>query len=200
MVDLAKIRKKAKEKKSGAAGFSPSDGGPKAPTPDERLQKFLAVAGTQRFPEEAIVETAADEIELLTFILGAERYAIEIDDVVEISETRPATRVPNATQGTVGIFSLRGQIVTLLDIRSKLKQAPAKGIKDPRIVVVRDGSGLAGFEVDRVLRPSKIDRNAIEPQPVVAAIEESECVRGVIRGEESLTIVLDLAKLMSARS
>ena len=197
MVDLAKIRKKAKEKKSGAAGFSPSGGGPKAATPDERLQKFLAVAGTQRFPEEAVVETTADEIELLTFILGAERYAIDIDEVFEISPARPSTRVPNAASGTVGIFSLRGSIVTLLDIRSKLKQVPAKGIKDPRIVVVRDGNGLAGFEVDRVLRPSKVDRNTIEPQPVVAAVEESEFVRGVIRGEESLTIVLDLAKLMT---
>ncbi|HLJ73793.1 MAG TPA: chemotaxis protein CheW, partial [Thermoanaerobaculia bacterium] len=197
MVDLAKIRKKAKEKKSGAAGFSPSDGGVKAAaTPDERLQKFLAVAGSQRFPEEAIVETAADEIELLTFILGSERFAIDIDDVIEISPARPATRVPNAAHGTVGIFSLRGRIVTLLDIRSKLKQSPAKGIKDPRIVVVRDGKGLAGFEVDRVLRPSKASRSSIEPQPVVAPIEESECVRGVIRGDESLTIVLDLAKLM----
>ena len=198
MVDLAKIRKKAKEKKSGAAGFSPSDGSPKAAaTPDEKLAQFLTVAGTPRFPEEAIVETAADEIELLTFILGAERYAIEIDDVVEISPARPSTRVPNATEGTVGIFSLRGSIVTLLDIRSKLKQPPARNVKDPQIVIVRDGNGLAGFEVDRVLRPSKIDRKRMEPQPVVAAVEESEFVRGVIRSEESLTIVLDLAKLMT---
>jgi purine-binding chemotaxis protein CheW len=187
MVDLAKIRQKAKKKKETVVGA----------TPDEKLQKFLAVAGSQRFPEESIVETAADEIELLTFILGAERYAIDIDDVVEISPARPATRVPNAERGTVGIFSLRGQIVTLLDIRSKLKQSAAKGIKDPRIVVVRDGNGLAGFEVDRVLRPSKVSRNSIEPQPVVAPIEESEFVRGVIRGDESLTIVLDLAKLMT---
>ncbi|HEY6844221.1 MAG TPA: chemotaxis protein CheW [Thermoanaerobaculia bacterium] len=188
MVDLAKIRQKAKKKKNVETGFSPS--------PDEKLQKFLAVAGTPRFPEEAVVETVADQIELLTFILGAERYAIAIDDVVEISPPRPATRVPNAAQRTVGIFSLRGSIVTLLDIRAKLKQPPARGTKDCQIVIVRDGNGLAGFEVDRVLRPSKVGRETIEPQPVVAAAEESECVLGVIRGEESLTIVLDLAKLM----
>src|SRR5438477_391882 len=93
-----------------------------------------------------------------------------------------------------GIFSLRGAIVTLLDIRSQLKQPPPKG--DQRIIVVHDGAGLAGFEVDRVLRPAKIDRSAIEPQPVVTPGEESDFIRGVVRNENALTIVLDLAKLL----
>ena len=190
MVDLAKIRKKAKEKKTAPAAIRP-------PNPDEKLQKFLAQAGTPRFAEEAMATTAVDEIELLTFILGAERYAIDLDDVVEITEGRRPTRVPNAAPNTVGIFSLRGSIITLLDIRSKLKQPPSDA-KDPRVIVVRDGRGCAGFEVDRVLRPARIERSAIEPQPVVAATEESEFIRGVVRNEESLTIVLDLAKLMNS--
>jgi purine-binding chemotaxis protein CheW len=198
MVDLAKIRKKAKEQKREAAGSPPSDSGAKpGATPDEKLQKFLAEAGTPRFPEEVIVAEHHDPIELLTFILGAERYAIEVADVVEISAPRQSTRIPNAAPNTIGIFSLRGSIVTLLDIRTKLKQPRAAGVKDPRVIVVRDGAGLAGFEVDRVLRPSKVERAAIDPQPVVAAAEESECIRGVIRGQNTLTIVLDLAKLMA---
>ena len=194
MVDLAKIRKKAKEREqSRKTGSSERV----VATPDEKLQKFLAQAGTARFAEEAIAAPAVDEIELLTFILGAERYAIDLDDVVEITEARRPTRVPNAAQNTVGIFSLRGAIITLLDIRSKLKQPPGDA-KDSRVIVVRDGAGCAGFEVDRVLRPAKIERAAIDPQPVVAAAEESEFIRGVVRSEDSLTIVLDLAKLMNS--
>jgi purine-binding chemotaxis protein CheW len=190
MVDLAKIRKKAKDKKKNVpAGFSP-------PNPDEKLQKFLERAGSSRFAEEAVAPAAVDEVELLTFILGAERYAIDLEDVVEITDPHRATRVPNAAPNTVGIFSLRGSIVTLLDIRGRLKQPPAN-VNDPRVIVIRDGASLAGFEVDRVLRPAKIERAAIEPQPVVAAAEESECIRGVVRSEDALTIVLDLAKLLT---
>jgi len=190
MVDLAKIRKKAKERERRAASSE------REIKPDEKLQRFLETAGTPRFPEEAPAETSADEIELLTFLLGAERYAIDIDDVAEISAPRPHTRVPNSDPGTVGIFSLRGSIVTLLDIRSKLKQAPASDGKERQVIIVRDGSGLAGFEVDRVLRPAKIARAALEPQPVVASGEESDFIRGVVRNENALTIVLDLAKLI----
>ena len=191
MVDLAKIRKKAKEQR--AAPPRP----PAAPTPDEKLQKFLAQAGSPRFAEEPVVPDVTDGIELLTFILGAERYAIDLEDVVEITDAHRTTRVPNSARGTVGIFSLRGSIVTLLDIRSKLKQPPGAS-KDSRIIVIRDGGSLAGFEVDRVVRPAKIERTLVEPQPVVAATEESDFIRGVVRGEDALTIVLDLGKLLNA--
>ena len=188
MVDLAKIRRKAKKSSDN-----------RQPTTDNaaaKLEQFVATAGKPRFPEELPVETATDQVELLVFILGAERYAIDLDDVAEITAARPATRVPNAAANTVGIFSLRGSIVTLLDIRSKLKQPPAGKGSEQQVIIVRDGAGLAGFEVDRVLRPAKIDRAAIDPQPVVAPVEESKFIRGVVRGENALTIVLDLAKLI----
>jgi len=191
MVDLAKIRKKA------GGGRRAAGGQVVTVSPEEKLQRFLAEAGKQRFAAVAPVETGADEIELLTFVLGGEQYAIDIEDVAEIATARPATRVPNADPNTVGIISLRGSVVTLLDLRSKLKQPPAASTKDRRVVIVRDGAGLVGFEVDRVLRPAKIDRLAIEPQPVVHADEQSECIRGVVRGTNALTIVLDLSKLLA---
>jgi purine-binding chemotaxis protein CheW len=200
MVDLAKIRKKAK--KGVAAGVSRAETRPAAEsaaaTPEAKLQAFLATAGQKRpgVVQEPMA-AATDQIELLTFIVGQERYAIDIEGVAEIISSRAATRVPNVAPAIVGIISLRGSIVTLVDVRSKLKQPPRANSKDSRVVVVREGAGLLGFEVDRVLRPAKIDRAAIEPQPVVHPDEQSACIRGVVRGPNALTIVLDLAKLLA---
>ena len=193
MVDLAKIRKKAK------GGQQPPDN--RQPTTDNataKLEQFLATVGQKR-PGlvQEIVAAPQDAVELLTFTLGEERYAIEIDDIAEIISAQTATRIPNAEAGIVGVISVRGSIVTLVDVRSRLKQPPAEGSKDSRIIVVRQGNGLIGFEVDRVLRPEKIERVLIERQPVVHADEESECIRGVIRGPNALTIVLDLSKLVT---
>jgi chemotaxis signal transduction protein len=182
MVDIAKIRKKAKSGERRA--------------PEDKLQRFLAEAGTKRFAPSAPVETPTDQVELLTFILGGEQYAIDIDRIAEIVSVRPPTPVPNVDRSIVGIISVRGSIVTMVDVRAKLKQPPAKQAKDARIIIIRDGNGLLGFEVDRVLRPAKFDRSSIEPQPVVHADEESDFIRGVVRGPSALTIVLDLAKLL----
>src|SRR6266851_3382474 len=184
MVDLSKIRKKAKGEQGG--GKPPHSEGP-----EQKLQAFLATVGQKR-PGlvQEVIAARQDEVEILTFTLGEERYAIEIDDIAEIISAQTATRIPNVGAGIVGVISVRGSIVTLVDVRSRLKQPPRDPSKDSRIIVVRHGAGLLGFEVDRVLRPQKIERATIDPQPVVHADEESECIRGVIRGPNALTIVL----------
>ncbi len=196
MVDLAKIRKKAKKSGTPPSPAAPAGEGA-SPPPQEKLDRFLAEAGKKRpgfMP--APVETRLDQVELLTFVLGQENFAIDIDRVAEVIPARPLTRVPNADRSIVGIISLRGSIVTLIDVRSKLRQPPRSAGEEARIIVLHDGAGLLGFEVDRVLRPAKIDRAAIEPQPTVHPAEASEAIRGVVRGETALTIVLDLDKLL----
>jgi chemotaxis signal transduction protein len=190
MVDLAKIRRKAR------GGGQRAAGGGRAAAPEEKLQQFIAQAGTKRFEQTGAVEAPADQIELLTFTLGMEQYAIDIDRIVEIISARPATRVPNADPSVTGIISLRGAIVTLIDIRSKLRQPPRHAENDARIIVLEEKGGLVGFEVDRVLRPTRIERAAIEPQPVVDAAEQSEAIRGIHRGADALTVLLDLDKLL----
>jgi purine-binding chemotaxis protein CheW len=200
MVDLAKIRKKAKQSVEAGAPARHEAAKAAATTlsPEQKLEAFLATVGQKR-PGlvQGTVAAPQDEIELLTFTLGEERYAVEINDIAEIISAQTATRIPNADAGIVGVISVRGSIVTLVDVRTRLKQPPRDPSKDSRIIVVRHGAGLIGFEVDRVLRPQKIERAAIDPQPVVHADEESECIRGVIRGPNALTIVLDLSKLLA---
>ena len=189
MVDLAKIRKKAKRSDTRQ---------PPPDTASEKLEKFLARAGTKRagIVPEAPPAAAADELHLLTFALGGEQYGIDITRVAEIITARPVTRVPNADPFVLGIVSVRGAIVTLVDVRTKLRQPRREPSPAGRIVVVRDGNGLAGFEVDFVLRPTHIDRASIEPQPMVHPSEASEAILGVHRGAGALTILLDLDKLL----
>ena len=193
MVNLAKIRKKAKGSSDHPTTRQPDNA-------QTKLQSFLSTVGQKRAGiVQEVIAPPQDEVELLTFTLGEERYAIEIGDIAEIVGAQTATRIPNADSGIVGVISVRGSIVTLVDVRSRLKQPARAPSKDSRVIVIRKEGGLIGFDVDRVLRPSKIERATIEPQPVVHPDEESECIRGVIRGQNALTIVLDLSKLLSQR-
>ena len=69
----------------------------------------MAEAGKKRegFVHEAAQTSSAAEIDVLTFVLAGEQYAVNIDRIVEIIRPRGATRVPNAGANVVGIVSLR---------------------------------------------------------------------------------------------
>ncbi|HUP48578.1 MAG TPA: chemotaxis protein CheW [Thermoanaerobaculia bacterium] len=212
MVNLAKLRKKAKEKKEKKATGSDDPAlGPPSPEPrahppppraESRIAEYLATAGESRSDAaQAEEERPADQIELLTFVLAGEQYAIDIEQVVEIITPRPVTRVPNADPSVVGILSLRGAVVTLIDARGRLRHGGAgEGGADARVIVVQHDGETAGFLVDRVLRVVKVDRAEIEPHPVVHSSEAGESVRGVFRQGDALTILLDLSKLIFATS
>jgi purine-binding chemotaxis protein CheW len=228
VVDLAKIRKKAKKKEeaavSGNAGVPPAGpeaspppalggedaAGPAAETaalretaPHEqrvtsaKLDRFKEQAGSRR--EIAVAQSVEQKVqlELLTFLIAGEQYAIDIEKIVEIVTPRPVTRIPNADRAVVGIISLRGTIVTLVDVRRKLRH-PAAGddSENTRIVVIDLQNETVGFVVDRVLRVVKIAPSEVEPHPVVHSTELEEAIRGVFRVSGALTILLDLDKLL----
>jgi purine-binding chemotaxis protein CheW len=251
MVDLVKIRKKAKknaaageqeaasgsageretasgsagerETASGSAGEREAASGERqtalsdqrTATSDQRpaiseskLDRFKEEAGKRRegFISSETAAATGELLELLTFHIAGEQYAIDIEHIVEIVPPREATRVPNADDSIVGIISLRGTIVTIVDVRRRLRHgSPAAGrprgaaAPEARVVVVQYGSETVGFEVDRVLRVVKVDRAAVEPHPVVHSSEQSEAIRGVFRQANALTILLDFDKLLDAR-
>jgi purine-binding chemotaxis protein CheW len=173
---------------------------PRPPTPsDDKLARFREEAGRKRegFIEEEAATSAGDQVELLTFVIAGEQYAVSIDHIVEIVTPRPATHIPNADRSIVGIMSLRGTIVTVVDVRQKLGHPPRPGSGDTRTIVAERSGETLGFEVDRVLRVLKVGTTAIEPHPVVHASEQSEAIRGVFRHANALTILLDLDKLLA---
>ncbi|MGH9420130.1 MAG: chemotaxis protein CheW [Thermoanaerobaculia bacterium] len=170
------------------------------PTPDTlKLDQFKQTAGKRRqgFVEQEVETSSADQVELLSFIIAGEQYAVSIDHLVEIVTPRNATQVPNADPTIVGIISLRGTIVTIIDVRRKLRHPSGTRGNDTRVIVAERGGETLGFEVDRVLRVLKVDSAAIEPHPVVHSSELSEAVRGVFRHAGALTILLDLDKLLA---
>ncbi len=172
-----------------------------SPSTTSKLEKFKAEAGKRRQTEAAKIEVAAEvQLELLTFVIAGEHYAVDIERIVEIVTPRRLTRIPNAEESVVGIISLRGTIVTLVDVRMKLRH---RGVEeetaDTRIVVIDFHNEIVGFLVDRVLRVVKAAAGEIEPHPVVHSTELDDSVRGVFRVAGALTILLDLDKLLDHR-
>lgn len=139
------------------------------------------------------VETPMEELEMLSFRLGGEAYAVMVDDVREVLKLPDLTVVPNAPDYILGVISLRGTMLPIMDLCKRFGiTAPARDEKS-RIVVVNPDEEDVGLMVDRVTGVLKIMPDDVKPTP--ENIEHgAEYLRGIVRKEDKLYILLDLVK------
>lgn len=133
--------------------------------------------------------------ELLCLRMGADPYAIPIERVREIVRLRPVTAMPRVPRAVLGVISMRGEIVQVLDLRSRLRMPPAEPTRSSRIVVLHGDEGeVSGLLVDAVTEVLRIEEEAVRPPPA----GEAEFVAALCaRGEEFVSLmnlerVLDL--------
>jgi purine-binding chemotaxis protein CheW len=138
-------------------------------------------------------ETQQKEIEMLTFLLGGEEYAVLVEDVREVLKFFQLTLVPNTPDYILGVTSLRGTMLPIIDLCKRFGIASATRDEKTRIVVVNPDEEDAGLMVDRVTGVIKIMPDAIKPTP--ENIERgAEYLSGIVRKEDKLYILLDLEK------
>ena len=118
--------------------------------------------------------------ELLCVEVGGEPYALPIERVREIVRMCPVTKVPRAPALVLGVISLRGKIVQVLDLRRALGAAALPPTRRSRIVVLHSEAGeIAGWLVDSVSEVLRVPEGELRPPPgdggeLVTAI----CARG----------------------
>ncbi|BDG05887.1 chemotaxis protein CheW [Anaeromyxobacter oryzae] len=135
--------------------------------------------------------------EYLTFLLGDEEYAVAIGEVREVLRSPPITEVPRAPADILGVVTVRGEVIPVLDPRRRLRLPPvalAEGAG--RIVLVDAGQGPCGLLVDRVASVVRLRPGSIEPCPQGIAGASSDCLAGIGRERDRLFTVLDLGALL----
>lgn len=146
----------------------------------------------------AVAEEATEEvfIEVVEFRLAAERYAFEssmVREVVPISELTP---VPCTPPFVLGIINLRGQILSVIDIK-KLFGLPEKGITQLNKVIVLSSDEMEfGVLADEVSGSGRVRSDALKRLPTLTGLRE-EFLKGVT-GEG--LVVLDAGRLLTDKS
>ncbi len=149
--------------------------------------------GTEPASPDEAVEPAVEEMELLAFRLGGEEYLVQVDDVREVLKIRELTLVPNAPDYILGVMSLRGAMLPVIDLCRRLGITQAPRDEKTRILVVSPDEEDVGLMVDRVSGVLRVMPDAIKPVP--ENIEHgAEFLRGIVRKEDRLYILLDLLK------
>lgn len=156
-------------------------------------------------PADNTTSNSSDQelLQLVSFEVGAEEYAIPILAVQEINRMMAITRVPQSPPFVEGVINLRGKVIPVVDLRKRFGMPINENTGDERIIVVEvqseNESRVIGFTVDKVNRVLRIGSEIVEPAPSMACGADSEYVLGVGKLDEGLLILLSLDKLFSSR-
>jgi len=147
------------------------------------------------------IDKEKDLIELLSFRLGSEIYAVSLVKIQQIIKPRPITLVPGAPHYLLGIISLRGMIIPVFDLRRRLGLAPAQPGRQSRIIIIKARENvLTGLYVDQVLEVARISESSIEaPHAIFSAGSggmEGEFLEGIARHKNQMLIILNIEQVI----
>lgn len=131
-----------------------------------------------------------------TFTAGGLFLGIEVLRVQEVLRYLEMTRIPSAPEVIQGLINLRGQIVTAVDMRSRMGLPRRSGGEPPMNVVVRSDDGAVSLLVDEIGDVVEVTAEAYEPTPDNLPREQRELIEGVYKLEGRLLLVLDTERVL----
>ncbi len=137
--------------------------------------------------------------EFATFYLGELLLGIDIHRMQEINRHLEVTRVPHAPEYVSGVVNLRGEVVTILDLRRILGLEPREATRQSRNIVVNSSSEQIGLLVDRIADVVSARGGEIDPPPAHLHGVDGKYFTGVYKLETELLVILDIDNLLETR-
>lgn len=148
-----------------------------------------------------IIEIKNSKNELNRFIefgLGSENYAVSLLMVREVISVPETTPIPTSPSHFLGIINLRGQIISVIDLRKKLK-IEAKSEKEEVVIIIDIGGVNVGVVVDSINKVLAFSADDVGEMPAVDGQIKTSFICGVYKKDDSLTILLDISKILSSK-
>ncbi len=148
--------------------------------------------------EAVMVESQSEDLlQLVSFNLGKEEFAVDILKIQEINRLVEITKVPRSPDFVEGVINLRGKVIPIIDLRKRFNLPASESTKQTRVVVVDIDNMVVGLVVDAVSEVLRLPASTVEPPPPIVAGIDSEYISGVGKLEDRLLILLELDKVLS---
>ncbi|EEO02665.1 positive regulator of CheA protein activity (CheW) [Vibrio albensis VL426] len=143
-------------------------------------------------------EKSNDEVlQWVTFQLEEETYGINVMQVREVLRYTEIAPVPGAPDYVLGIINLRGNVVTVIDTRSRFGLMQGEITDNTRIIVIESERQVIGILVDSVAEVVYLRSSEIDSTPSVGTDESSKFIQGVSNRDGKLLILVDLNKFLT---
>jgi purine-binding chemotaxis protein CheW len=159
-----------------------------------------AAADVLRQRAESLAQQPGEEhsgelLELLTFIVGEEWYAVDIESVLELHSDLVITPVPSLPEHILGVVNIRGEITSVTDFRRILGKPDAIDEEIP-VIVVGDDETETALVVDGIGDIIEVPRGGLEPPLSVIDKQHIEYVEGSVESDGRLLAIVNLRKVL----
>ncbi len=160
----------------------------------EKTKEILKARAQALAREVANPDSADATLEIVEFMVAQERFAIESSHVREVVPLKELTPLPCVPPFVTGIINLRGQILSVIDIK-KFFDLPDQGITDlHKVIILGDAHMELGILADNVSGVRTICLADIQPSlPTLTGIR-SDYLHGITRDS---VVILDVARIIS---
>lgn len=134
-----------------------------------------------------------------TFRLAEELYGVNVMQIREVLRYTEITPVPGAPYYVLGIINLRGNVVTVIDTRSRFGLPPGEVDNNSRIIIVEVDQQVIGMLVDSVAEVTYLRESEIEITPSVGNEETSKFISGVCNKNNELLILIELERMIETQ-
>lgn len=150
--------------------------------------------------EYMVGTTEKDTKQYIVVQIGSEKYGIDIGYIDNIVRMQKITRVPKAQVYFKGIINLRGEIVPVMSIRTKMGLEPDVITNNSRIIILKiEDKGLLGVMVDAVCEVVTLASDEVEPNNVRSNHVKDNFINGIGKKGDQLISLLELSAIIEEK-
>ena len=151
-------------------------------------------------PEEPVREIAKPTVKHVLFSLNDSHYAVPMSNVLELLRLPNITALPNVPDWLRGVTNLRGDVLSVVDLRTLLGLPVAVGSVSQRLIVVRSTREeiATGWVVDGVIGIRGIALEDLKPCSTLMTGMAASFLSGIVEQDEHLIAVLDVNRVLSS--
>lgn len=206
-MDIAKIRKKLKEKKAEgqqsladsqkaeeheATILKPYEKNSELTATEANLNQEAKAVENERIEvkeeknkakriEDKIGDKKTEVIEMLVFSLLKEEFTFRVSQIEEIRRRQRITMVPKMPNYVLGVTSLRGKVIPVIDLKTKLslEDRPSDIDQSGKMLIIKGPKGPIGAAIDRVIGVVRIAKTEVLPPPSHLTETELKLIEGI---------------------
>jgi purine-binding chemotaxis protein CheW len=144
------------------------------------------------------MSTGTPVVQMVTFRLGGDLFAADIHGVERVLRRQEPTPVPNVPDWIIGVIEYQKRVVPVIDLRARFEMDATDATNETRVLVFNaEDQWIAGV-VDAVLDVAAMDKASVQPPPPLFRGLAGEYLKGIVRRDNKLVMLLDVTKLLTA--